>query len=527
METGFIWKGIHSSEKGLKIISLPNISTPEKREDKIIVDGRDGYLTIDNNSYEGEVKTVEFDIKHNNFDDIKSWLSGSGEVIFSNEPDRYYNSSLINKVDLVRVLEKFHSGIIQFDCQPFGYLLNETPITWTKGLLEGLGGDTYDLNKIHPSFRPNVVVETINNKKWLKFLYNPATSTPALVLNQITLKPNTTYTYSFNVYTTGTDNSIRCYNNDGNAYNHKDYAISKSSIRINHTFTTRENTTYDTLHIVDLNKDEAYYFSDFKLVEGDMTSLNNQNLMIGSYDYDTIYWKNKGTPELTDEIYKGSKVVRISQPWSNKAYDLSWLTWLDETKIYTFSFYVKADYDTSSYKDYFLTLYGSAPSAKQVTTLNNVSKEWKQFSVQINKLDKVGGGANGLRVESAVATPVGKYLYFCGFKLQEGTKVTPWTPSPLDNVLLINNKGTRESKPTITIYGTGDINLYINKETVKLKNVEDKITINTEMMEAYKDTMPCNNKMYGEFPVLNIGSNNIAWTGNVTKIEVQPNTVFL
>lgn len=124
MENGFVWRGIHSNEKGLKIISLPNITTPEKREEKIIIPGRDGYLTQSDESYEGEVKPVEFDIKHDNFDDIKTWLNGSGEVIFSNEPDRYYKARIINKLDLARVLEKFHSGIIQFDCQPFGYGLN-------------------------------------------------------------------------------------------------------------------------------------------------------------------------------------------------------------------------------------------------------------------------------------------------------------------------------------------------------------------------------------------------------------------
>ena len=125
METGFVWKGIHSNEKGLKIISLPNITTPEKREEKIIIPGRDGYLTQSDGGYEGEVKPVEFDIKHDNFDEIKTWLNGSGEVIFSNEPDRYYKARIINKLDLARVLEKFHSGIIQFDCQPFGYLQKE------------------------------------------------------------------------------------------------------------------------------------------------------------------------------------------------------------------------------------------------------------------------------------------------------------------------------------------------------------------------------------------------------------------
>ncbi|EJE7236822.1 phage tail protein, partial [Clostridium botulinum] len=128
METGFVWKGTHSNEKGLKIISLPNITTSEKREEKIIIPGRDGYLTQSDESYEGEVKPVEFDIKHDNFDEIKTWLNGSGEVIFSNEPDRYYKARIINKLDLARVLEKFHSGIIQFDCQPFGYDLNNNLI---------------------------------------------------------------------------------------------------------------------------------------------------------------------------------------------------------------------------------------------------------------------------------------------------------------------------------------------------------------------------------------------------------------
>lgn len=128
MEDGFIWKGIHSSEKGLKIISLPDITTPEQRVEKVVVPGRSGDLTLTDNDYEGEVKPVEFDYFNNNFDDIKTWLRGTGEVIFSNEPDRYYKARIINKIALDQVLKKFHSGIVQFDCQPFGYSKNNSPI---------------------------------------------------------------------------------------------------------------------------------------------------------------------------------------------------------------------------------------------------------------------------------------------------------------------------------------------------------------------------------------------------------------
>ncbi|MGO5076124.1 distal tail protein Dit [Clostridium sporogenes] len=128
MEDGFIWKGIHSSEKGLRIISLPDITTPEQRVEKVVVPGRSGDLTLTDNDYEGEVKPVEFDYFNNNFDDIKTWLSGTGEVIFSNEPDRYYKARIINKIALNQVLKKFHSGIVQFDCQPFGYSRNDSSI---------------------------------------------------------------------------------------------------------------------------------------------------------------------------------------------------------------------------------------------------------------------------------------------------------------------------------------------------------------------------------------------------------------
>lgn len=164
MKDGFIWKGIHSSEKGFKIISLPNISTPEKREEKIIIPGRSGYLTSTDNSYEGEVKSVEFDYFGNNFDGIKQWLVGSGEVIFSNEPDRYYKARIMNKLDLTRVLERFHSGIVQFDCQPFGYDLQDETITITKNNSTIYNPGTYESQPYIKIFARGDVSLNINNE---------------------------------------------------------------------------------------------------------------------------------------------------------------------------------------------------------------------------------------------------------------------------------------------------------------------------------------------------------------------------
>lgn len=123
MKPGLIWNDIHSDEKNIKIITLPPITSVDKRIEKITIPGRNGYLTQSDGAYEGEIKEVSYDFKGANIDDLKKWLTGYGKVRFSNEPDRYYKARIINKISLEQIVELLHTGLIQFDCQPFGYLL--------------------------------------------------------------------------------------------------------------------------------------------------------------------------------------------------------------------------------------------------------------------------------------------------------------------------------------------------------------------------------------------------------------------
>lgn len=91
----------------------------------------------------------------------------------------------------------------------------------------------------------------------------------------------------------------------------------------------------------------------------------------------------------------------------------------------------------------------------------------------------------------------------------------------------IYNPCTAESEPIITVYGSGDITLTINGENIYLYNVTDYVTIDSMLMDAYKDTILKNNDMLGEFPELIPGENSISWTGNVAKIEITPNWRWL
>lgn len=77
------------------------------------------------------------------------------------------------------------------------------------------------------------------------------------------------------------------------------------------------------------------------------------------------------------------------------------------------------------------------------------------------------------------------------------------------------------------IYGTGAIDLTINGSMIHLTNVVDYVTVDSVLVDAYKDTAPKNNDMIGDFPVLELGESLFSWSGTVTKVEITPNFRYL
>lgn len=86
----------------------------------------------------------------------------------------------------------------------------------------------------------------------------------------------------------------------------------------------------------------------------------------------------------------------------------------------------------------------------------------------------------------------------------------------------ITNPGSVSSDPVITVYGNGEVTLMVGMTIVEL-DVSGSITLDTPLMEAYSGIASMNSAMSGDFPVLLPGQNAISWTGNVTKVEIQPN----
>lgn len=95
-----------------------------------------------------------------------------------------------------------------------------------------------------------------------------------------------------------------------------------------------------------------------------------------------------------------------------------------------------------------------------------------------------------------------------------------------DEAIEIYNNGNIYSKPKITIYGSGDIFVYLNDIQmfkIELGN-EEYITIDIAEMEAYKDNLNMlkNRLITGNYDnfVLNPGENTLHFSGNVTKVDI-------
>ena len=129
MNNYIIWNGKDSRDiSGLIICELPPITKPKIRTKITTIDGRDGSI-VDYLGYESYTKEIQIGIKStNDTDKIIKFFTGKGEVIFSNEPDKYYKAEIVRDVDYERLL-RYKTASITFYVQPFKYKVREPKFT--------------------------------------------------------------------------------------------------------------------------------------------------------------------------------------------------------------------------------------------------------------------------------------------------------------------------------------------------------------------------------------------------------------
>lgn len=92
------------------------------------------------------------------------------------------------------------------------------------------------------------------------------------------------------------------------------------------------------------------------------------------------------------------------------------------------------------------------------------------------------------------------------------------------NQIALTNRGNVVSRPTVTVYGSGNVELAINAVTVLSFSIDDGyITIDADEMNAYHGDALVNRRVTGDYSDLrlNVGENVISWRGDVTGIKVE------
>lgn len=122
------WKGIDFRDKGIIVEKTPAISKGKKNIDVYTIPGRNGFLSVDNGTYEEFVVSVEchFNSTNYSFDKVKEFLDGYGTLSFDGLKE--YTAIINNSISFEKI-ENFKKFIVQFLVNPIAEDIVETSLT--------------------------------------------------------------------------------------------------------------------------------------------------------------------------------------------------------------------------------------------------------------------------------------------------------------------------------------------------------------------------------------------------------------
>ena len=114
---------------GLLISSLAPISKPQVRTQVETIDGRSGDI-VTPLGYSAYDKVITIGLTYNyDIDAIIDYFNSSGVVVFSNEPDKYYQYAIYEQIDFEKLI-RFKKAEVTLHVQPFKFSLLEQPQTF-------------------------------------------------------------------------------------------------------------------------------------------------------------------------------------------------------------------------------------------------------------------------------------------------------------------------------------------------------------------------------------------------------------
>ena len=473
MRDYIILNGQKSTEiTGLLIQSLPPITKPLLRTQTEQIDGRDGDV-ITPLGYSAYPKDItiglygEYDI-----DQVIAYFSGSGTVTFSNEPDKYYYYTIYNQIDYTKLI-RFKTAKITMHVQPFKYSLAETARTVEFNSVSGKG--------------TSVTLATTGNQLTDFEIYGnssqidtPTTASPIPVKvvtglnNAVFSSGSNSNVYSYNLgslelayLSYGADTfQDRLYKANGNWYIYKE--LGKYSVNTNNisAITSYSNVAYASIPRPTDSKNYNTYQSVPLLCTH------------GLYSFGLPSGWN--TAEAVNKIFTQADSVTY------------WLGFAKGTTLAQMQ---------SALSGAIIYYPLATPTTTQITDANLIA--------QLNAIL----GAETFNGSTTI-------------KATQYTRAQPiYYVSVINESVTIQNIGNYIAKPTITIYGSGDIAVNLNGN--QIFNIalgsEEYITIDTDQMEAYKDGILKNRLVTGNYDnlIFNVGSNTLSFTGDVEQVVIE------
>ena len=222
--------------RGLLIQALPPITKPKIRTSIEEIDGRDGDIVtkLGYSAYDKEVSIGlygDFDI-----DDCIKFFDSEGNVVFSNEPDKYYRFSILDQIAFERLI-RFRTAKVKFHVQPFKYSDVDKSIVLSSNLIDV---KDYESNSHSVDLKAHTTIAINGTATSATEFYIP--------ISKLTLKSGT---YNFSVYCDGTASgaSIRLISGrPSNAYSFGGRYLSLSNNRsVNYEANDTGSMTYDYL----------------------------------------------------------------------------------------------------------------------------------------------------------------------------------------------------------------------------------------------------------------------------------------
>lgn len=162
-----IWNGFNTLENDILIEQLQIPPKAEEQKELIAITGRNGYLTVDYDSYSGITYEVQLNLREREqVDVVKKNFKGSGELTLSCNPDVYYKATITNMIEFERVMYQRRICVITFELQPLAYVKNvgEQNIVLTTTINNIYNSKSYPYLRIYGNGYGNVYInnETIS-----------------------------------------------------------------------------------------------------------------------------------------------------------------------------------------------------------------------------------------------------------------------------------------------------------------------------------------------------------------------------